>query len=79
MSKTYEAETIDDSMIGATIVDIRPMTREEMNKEGWRKNEIPMVLVLSTGTILYPSQDTEGNDAGALFGVTSDGISFGVY
>lgn len=79
MSKTYEAETVDDSMIGATIVDIRPMTREEMNKEGWRKNEIPMVLVLSTGTILYPSQDTEGNDAGALFGVTSDGISFGVY
>lgn len=79
MSKTYEAETVDDSMIGATIVDIRPMTREEMNKEGWRKNEIPMVLVLSTGTILYPSQDTEGNDAGALFGVTSDGISFGIY
>jgi hypothetical protein len=55
------------------------MTREEMNSEGWQKNEIPMVLVLSSGTLLYPSQDTEGNDAGALFGVTSDGISFGVY
>jgi hypothetical protein len=79
MSKTYEAETIDDSMIGSTIVDIRPMTKAEMDKEGWRKNEIPMVLVLSSGTILYPSQDTEGNDAGALFGMTSDGISFGVY
>jgi hypothetical protein len=79
MSSTYEAETVDDSMIGSTIIDIRPMTKAEMDKEGWRKREIPMVLVLSSGTILYPSMDTEGNDAGALFGMTSDGISFGVY
>lgn len=71
--------TVDDTIVGATIVDIRPMTQEEMNREGWQKNEIPMVLVLSSGTILYPSQDTEGNDAGALFGVTSNGISFGIY
>ena len=73
------SNTVDDTIIGSTVVDIRPMTREEMNSEGWQKNEIPMVLVLSSGTLLYPSQDTEGNDAGALFGVTSDGISFGVY
>jgi hypothetical protein len=79
MSSTYEAETVDDSMIGSKIIDIRPMTKAEMDKEGWQKREIPMVLVLSSGTILYPSQDTEGNDAGALFGMTSDGISFGVY
>lgn len=79
MSKTYEATTVDDSMIGSTIIDIRPMTSDEMEAEGWRKREIPMVLVLSSGTILYPSMDTEGNDAGALFGMTSDGISFGVY
>lgn len=73
------SDTIDDTIVGSTVVDIRPMTQAEMNKEGWRKNEIPMVLVLSSGTILYPSMDTEGNDAGALFGLTSDGISFGVY
>jgi hypothetical protein len=73
------SNTVDDTIIGSTVVDIRPMTREEMSNEGWQKNEIPMVLVLSSGTLLYPSQDTEGNDAGALFGVTSDGISFGVY
>ena len=79
MSSTYEAETVDDSMIGSKIIDIRPMTKAEMDKEGWQKRETPMVLVLSSGTILYPSQDTEGNDAGALFGMTSDGISFGVY
>jgi len=73
------SDTIDDTIVGSTVVDIRPMTQAEMDKEGWRKNEIPMVLVLSSGTILYPSMDTEGNDAGALFGMTSDGISFGVY
>ena len=76
---TTVGTTIDNSIIGATIVDIRPMSKEEMDKEGWSKNEIPMVLVLSSGTILYPSMDTEGNDAGSLFGKTSDGISFGVY
>ena len=79
MSKTYEATTVDDSIVGSKIIDIRPMTANEMKSEGWQKNEIPMVLVLSSGTILYPSMDTEGNDAGALFGKTSDGISFGVY
>ena len=52
MSKTYEAETVDDSIVGSTVIDIRPMTKAEMNKEGWRKREIPMVLVLSSGTIL---------------------------
>lgn len=72
-------KTVDDGIIDSTIVDIRPMTKEEMLKEGWRKREVPMVLVLSSGTILYPSMDTEGNDAGALFGKTSDGVSFGVY
>lgn len=67
---------IDETVLGSTIVEIRTMTKAEMNKEGWTKNEIPAVIVLSSGTILYPSMDTEGNDAGALFGVNPDGISF---
>lgn len=75
MSKLETANEI----VGSTIVDIRPMTASEMADEGWRKNEIPMVIVLSSGTILYPSQDTEGNDAGSLFGKTSDGVAIGIY
>jgi len=70
---------LDETVVGSRIVDIRPMTKAEMNKEGWTKNEIPMVLVLSSGTILYPSMDTEGNDAGALFGINPDGIAFGMF
>jgi hypothetical protein len=54
------------------------MTKQEMDNEGWQKREIPMCLVLSSGVILYPSQDTEGNDAGALFGL-DNGIAFGIY
>jgi hypothetical protein len=79
MNKTYEAVTVDDNIVGSTIIGIRPMTADEMKAEGWEKREIPMVLVLSSGTILYPSQDTEGNDAGSLFGKTSDGVSIGIY
>ena len=79
MNKTYEAVTVDDNIVGSTIIDIRPMTADEMKAEGWEKREIPMVLVLSSGTILYPSQDTDGNDAGSLFGKTSDGVSIGIY
>jgi hypothetical protein len=79
MNKTYEAVTVDDQIVGSTIIDIRPMTKAEMESEGWEKREVPMVLVLSSGTILYPSQDTEGNDAGSLFGKTSDGVSIGIY
>jgi hypothetical protein len=79
MNKTYEAVTVDDQIVGSTIIGIRPMTKAEMESEGWEKREIPMVIVLSSGTILYPSQDTEGNDAGSLFGKTSDGVSIGIY
>jgi hypothetical protein len=68
-----------DEIVGTTIVDIRPMTEDEMLDEFWLKDEIPMVLVLSNGTILYPSADIEGNDAGALFGKTSDGSALRFY
>ena len=66
----------DDTIIGATVTDIRPMTQDEMNAEGWQKREVPMCIVLSSGTILYPSMDTEGNDAGALFGIDQVGGAF---
>jgi hypothetical protein len=66
----------DDTIIGATVTDIRPMTQDEMSAEGWQKREIPMCIVLSSGTILYPSMDTEGNDAGALFGIDQVGGAF---
>ena len=35
-----------------------------------------MVLVLDDGTTVYASRDAEGNDAGALHGVSKSGVEF---
>lgn len=65
MSKSTE-------IIGQKIVEFRPMTKAEMEGEGWEEDGIhtnPTVIVLENGTKMYPSCDEEGNDGGCLFGV----------
>lgn len=64
----------NDSVIGATIVGARQMTVQEMKEEGWDhlNPDGTTVLILSTGAILYPSADWEGNGPGALFGKEND-------
>lgn len=59
-------------LIGRRITDQRPMTEEEATLEGWRFSGVhgaPTVLVLDDGTLIYPSQDHEGNGPGVLFGI----------
>jgi hypothetical protein len=54
---------------GRTIKTVRPMTDVEMEREGWKhSHETPPVLVLDDGQCLFPSQDSEDNGPGALFG-----------
>jgi hypothetical protein len=55
---------------------IRPMTAKEMRKEYWTGTR-PIVIELVDGTIIYPSQDSEGNGPGCMFGVDSEGNHFG--
>jgi len=57
-------------MIGAKIVNIRNMTDEEYQNEGWHKSpyKYTQVLEFDNGCIIYPSKDSEGNDSGVLFG-----------
>lgn len=50
---------------GRTITVIRYLTDEECEVMGWHR--APLVLQLDDGTLLIPSRDDEGNDAGALF------------
>lgn len=57
--------------IGRKIVRARYMTHHEASEQGW--NYRPLVLILDDGTIIWPSRDDEGNEAGALFGVDSSG------
>lgn len=70
-----------DPVIGATIVDVRPMTAQEIENEGWEVfafRGAPLALVLSTGAILYASQDEEGNGPGAFFGLLKDKTAFAI-
>lgn len=64
-----QAETIE-RIIGRAIVKVRYMTVKEAKEMGW--DFVAPVLVLDDGTQLFPSSDSEGNEAGALFGRTAD-------
>lgn len=56
---------------GRKIVEIRYLTTQEMKGMGWMYRSI--ILILNDGTMILPSRDDEGNDAGALFGQTKGG------
>lgn len=53
--------------IGRTIKEIRFLTKQELESEGWYPDEIVSCLVLDNGAVIYPSRDYEGNGPGALF------------
>ena len=52
-------------LLNRKIVDVRYLTIEEMENLGWYERSV--VMVLDDGNMIYPSQDDEGNGAGALF------------
>ena len=64
--------------VGKSITEVRSMTSEELQAEGWDPphfGSVP-VFVLDDGTLIYPSQDEEGNGPGQIFGSTTDGSHF---
>ena len=65
--------TVAQPVFNRKIVDARQLTKKEVDEEGW--NRSTTALILDDGTLIYPSQDDEGNDAGALFGKTRSGVS----
>jgi hypothetical protein len=70
----------DDPLKGHEIVAVRPMTDDEAERNFWHHDRRrPVVLELDNGTLVYPSQDPEGNGPGALFGeVDGTPVTFGV-
>lgn len=56
---------IKKALLDRKITEIRYLTQAEANDLGWGARAV--VLVLDNGTQIYPSQDDEGNNAGALF------------
>jgi hypothetical protein len=56
------------------IVDVRYLSTDECRQLMWGFTSI--VLVLDDGTTVYAARDSEGNDAGALHGVSPSGEEF---
>lgn len=68
-------ETVGPYPNGLTITGVRYLTPQEMQTEGWEGGTC-VAVVLSDGSIIYASQDYEGNGAGALFGRMRDSGTF---
>ena len=60
----------ESSFKGKVVRDVRDMTPEEMDREGW--SQITKVIEFTDGTLVYASSDDEGNGPGVLFGVIGE-------
>jgi len=60
-----------DALVGKTVVEARYLTKEEVDGLGW--SESVLVIIFNDGTMVFPSQDDEGNGGGALFGNDAKG------
>lgn len=54
-----------DALQGRTIVEVRYLTDEEMEDQGWYSR--PVAFILDNGVACVVSCDDEGNDGGVLF------------
>lgn len=68
-----------DGLVGRKIVQLRPMTRAEVEQEGWAyaESHAPTAVVLEDGSVLFPAHDSGGRIAPAyLLGNTPDNKPF---
>tara|TARA_R100001460_G_C3522790_1_gene172709 strand:- start:208 stop:459 length:252 start_codon:yes stop_codon:yes gene_type:complete len=54
-----------DQLLGKQIIKVEYMSSEECELHGWYNR--PVMFQLDDGNWIYPSQDDEGNNGGALF------------
>lgn len=52
-------------LVGRKIKSVRYLSAEEAENLGWYSRSV--VIELDNGTLIWPSSDDEGNNAGALF------------
>ncbi len=67
--KNYWTNTAKKNLVGATIVKVEYMPKQELEDMMWYKSPICLCMKRPNGTLfwIYPSMDDEGNDGGALF------------
>jgi hypothetical protein len=58
-------------LLGKKITGLRYLNEEE--QEGLGFYHTTLVIQFDDGTLIFPSRDDEGNDAGALFGQSPEG------
>ncbi len=63
-----------ERLLNRRIVEVRYLNPEECQRLMWDRTSV--VLVLDNGTTVYAARDAEGNDAGALHGVSKSGEEF---
>jgi hypothetical protein len=54
-----------ETLLGKKITGVRYLTNEEKENLAWYSKCV--VITLDDGTLVFPSRDDEGNDAGALY------------
>ena len=69
-TQTWE-QKISKQLLGKKIVEVRWMTKKEADENYW--NYQPVLLILNDGTALCPMSDDEGNNAGALCHLGTEG------
>ncbi len=67
--ENYWTNQAKSNLVGATIVKVEYMAKEETESMGWFKSPLCILLKRKNGTMfwIYPSADDEGNEGGALF------------
>ena len=73
VKKRWQA-TAEKHLLGRKIIGIQWMTDLWQQDMGW--DNAAVMLLLDDGTLLWPSSDDEGNNAGALFGLQRSGLDF---
>ena len=61
-------------LLNRRIVEVRYLNPDECQRLMWDRASV--VIVLDNGTTAYAARDAEGNDAGALHGVSQSGERF---
>lgn len=73
MPKDYRKEWNEAAkklLVGKKIVKVGYLLKEETEGLGWMYSSL--AIELDDGTVIWPSRDDEGNDAGALFTTNDD-------
>jgi hypothetical protein len=67
-------KTARQRLLNRRIVGVRYLNSDECRRLVWDRTSV--MFLLDNGTTVYAARDAEGNDAGALHGVSNSGEEF---